>query len=163
IKQFGWTDNPRYLLYMQDTDGNEDWHLYRVDLENPEAAAVDLTPMDPGSRVVGWAPAKWAPGHLAVSMNVRPMFFDTFLVNVATGEARLPVETPALRESYFTDADGVVRFHHVVTDDGTHEYAAVNPDTMERRVICRLGGPEHPLAVLPAQPTVDGTGLLLGV
>ena len=37
IFRFQWTDDPRYLLYYQDTDGNEDWHLYRVDVENPEA------------------------------------------------------------------------------------------------------------------------------
>src|SRR3954462_14292906 len=27
IKSYYWTDDPRWLLYLQDTDGNEDWHL----------------------------------------------------------------------------------------------------------------------------------------
>ena len=35
ITTFPWTDDPRWLLYLQDTDGNEDWHLHRVDLEAP--------------------------------------------------------------------------------------------------------------------------------
>ena len=48
ITTYHWTDDPRWLLYLQDTDGNEDWHLYRVDLDAPDAPAVDLTPMDPG-------------------------------------------------------------------------------------------------------------------
>ena len=46
IKTYYWTDDPRWLLYLQDTDGNEDWHLYRVDLEHPDAAPVDLTPKE---------------------------------------------------------------------------------------------------------------------
>ncbi len=35
ITTYHWTDDPRWLLYLQDTDGNEDWHLYRVDLDDP--------------------------------------------------------------------------------------------------------------------------------
>lgn len=50
IKTYYWTDSPRWLLYLQDTDGNEDWHLYRVDLDAPDEPAVDLTPLPPGSR-----------------------------------------------------------------------------------------------------------------
>src|SRR5690349_14048700 len=40
IKAFGFTEDPRWLIYMQDTDGNEDWHLYRVDLDNPDGPAL---------------------------------------------------------------------------------------------------------------------------
>ena len=47
------SDDQRWLLYLQDTDGNEDWHLHRVDLEHPDEPAVDLTPMPAGSRVFG--------------------------------------------------------------------------------------------------------------
>ena len=61
ITTYHWTDDPRWLLYLQDADGNEDWHLYRVDLDDPDAAAVDLTPMDPGSRVVGVEPFRPCP------------------------------------------------------------------------------------------------------
>jgi Tol biopolymer transport system component len=35
ITTYHWTDDPRWLLYLQDVDGNEDWHLYRVDLDAP--------------------------------------------------------------------------------------------------------------------------------
>jgi hypothetical protein len=56
-----WTDDPRWLLYLQDTDGNEDWHLYRVDLDAPDEPAVDLTPMPPGSRVFGAEPLTPVP------------------------------------------------------------------------------------------------------
>src|ERR1700712_5151692 len=46
---YQWTDDPRWMLYMQDSDGDENWHVYRVDLTDPGAPAVDLTPF-PGVR-----------------------------------------------------------------------------------------------------------------
>src|SRR5690349_2106191 len=109
IKSYYWTDDPRWLLYLQDTDGNEDWHLYRVDLENPSADAVDLTPMDPGSRVAGVEPSKGTAGTVLVSMNKRPLYFDTFRVVVATGETSLVVEQPELGSAVFAH-DGEPRF-----------------------------------------------------
>src|SRR3954453_13372714 len=30
-----WTDDPRWLLYLQDDGGDENWHVYRVDLDLP--------------------------------------------------------------------------------------------------------------------------------
>src|ERR1044072_9066680 len=45
ISTYDWTDDPRWLLYPQDTDGDEAWHLHRVDLDHPDQPAVDLTPM----------------------------------------------------------------------------------------------------------------------
>ncbi|MFJ3439390.1 hypothetical protein ACIPMU_38460 [Streptomyces cyaneofuscatus] len=32
VLRYHWTDDPRWLLYEQDGDGDEDYHLHRVDL-----------------------------------------------------------------------------------------------------------------------------------
>ena len=66
ITSYHWTDDPRWLLYLQDIDGNEDWHLYRVDLDAPNASAVDLTPFDPGSRVFAVDAETTVPGTAIV-------------------------------------------------------------------------------------------------
>lgn len=165
IKQFGWTDNPRYLIYVQDTDGNEDWHLWRVDVENPDAPAVDLTPNPPGVRAYDWKPVGWKPGHVMVSMNIRPMFFDQWLINVETGETTLFLEAPGYMEGYSTDSAGVVRFYNDTLPDGTYRFFAIDDPSKptERRLIATRSGPQHPLGIYPAQPTVDGSGLLLGL
>ena len=62
ITTYYWTDDPRFMLYLQDTDGNEDWHLYRVDLGAPDSPAVDLTPLAAGSRVFAVGPETTVPG-----------------------------------------------------------------------------------------------------
>ncbi|GAA2552588.1 S9 family peptidase [Pseudonocardia hydrocarbonoxydans] len=156
-----WTDDPRWLLYQQDTDGNEDWHLYRVDLEEPDAQAVDLTPMDPGSRVVGVEPFPPVPGSVLVAMNRRPLFFDLFRVDVATGETVLHLEQDDPTGGVLLDRDGTPAFHTALAADGTVEFSAIDPGG-RRRLLHRTGGAEHPMGVHPQLVTPDGKGLLVG-
>ena len=161
INRYYWTDDPRYLLYLQDTDGNEDWHLYRVDLEAPGARAVDLTPMDPGSRVMHVQPLKGAPGKFLVSMNRRPLNVDAFQVDIATGETTVHRENDDPSGGFvFGPAGEIVVMAEA--EDGTREFHAVDDASGEKRLFHSVGGPEHPLGVYPAQITPDGTGLLVG-
>jgi hypothetical protein len=132
IKTYYWTDDPRYLLYLQDTDGNEDWHLYRVDLSAPYEAAVDLTPMDPGSRVMGVEPSKGSPGTVLVAMNKRPLNVDTFRIDVATGETTLVVEAGDMSTAVFAH-DGDPRFVMEMDEEGTYNFYALDGD--ERRFL----------------------------
>ena len=157
-----WTDDPRWLLYLQDTDGNEDWHLYRVDLDNPDQPAVDLTPMDPGSRVVGVEPFPPVPGSVLVWMNQRPLFFDIFRIDVATGETTLHREQDDPGVTVLLDRDGEPAFHTAPAGDGTVEISAIDTTTGQKRLLRRMGGAEHPMGVQPQQVTADGKGLLVG-
>lgn len=65
IQSFSCTDYPRWLLYLQDTGGDENWPVFQIDLDDREAVAVDLTafsgamsyyellPDKPGKAIVG--------------------------------------------------------------------------------------------------------------
>jgi dipeptidyl aminopeptidase/acylaminoacyl peptidase len=161
IRRYFWTDDPRWLLYLQDTDGNEDWHLYRVNLDAPEEQAVDLTPMDPGSRVMQVEPLKAVPGSVLVAMNRRPLDIDVFRIDVASGETVVHRENPDRRGLLIFGPAGEVVVQ-TQADDGTIEFYAVDDATGERRLFHRQGGPEHPLGVHPARITPDGTGLVVG-
>jgi dipeptidyl aminopeptidase/acylaminoacyl peptidase len=161
IRTYHWTDDPRWLLYQQDTDGNEDWHLYRVDLEAPDAPAVDLTPMDPGSRVMGVQPMKSMPGTVLVTMNQRPLFTDAFLIEIATGKTTLYRENSSMTTAFLFGRSGET-FSSALNPDGTWEYYAHDGEDGQARLIHTLNGPEHPLGTYPAHITPDGKGLLLG-
>jgi dipeptidyl aminopeptidase/acylaminoacyl peptidase len=162
ITRYHWTDDPRWLLYLQDTDGNEDWHLHRVDLDHPDEPAVDLTPMDPGSRVVGVEPLPSEPGTVLVWMNRRPLFFDAFRVDIATGGTAVHVEVTDPTATVLLDRDGRPAFRTQLAEDGTVEIAALDPATGDARTLRRVGGAEHPMGVQPQLVTPDGTGLLIG-
>jgi dipeptidyl aminopeptidase/acylaminoacyl peptidase len=161
ITTYYWTDSPRWLLYLQDTDGNEDWHLYRVDLDDPHSPAVDLTPLEPGSRVVGAEPLTSVPGSVLVTMNRRPLFFDVFRIDVATGETVLHREQDDPTAGILFDRRGEPVFRTAIAADGLVEISAIDPGG-QTRLLRRLGGAEHPMSVQPQLVTADGSGLLVG-
>jgi dipeptidyl aminopeptidase/acylaminoacyl peptidase len=162
ITTYYWPDDSRWLLYLQDTDGNEDWHLYRVDLDAPDREATDLTPMPPGSRVFGADPLPSHPGSMLVAMNKRPMAIDLFRIEIATGETTLHHEQADPTESVLLDQRGEPAFSTRMTEDGTLEISAVDGPSGERRLLRRLSGPEYPVGVQPQLVTPDGTGMLIG-
>lgn len=162
ITTYHWTDDTRWLLYLQDTDGNEDWHLYRVDLDDLDAPVADLTPMDPGSRVVGVEPLPSVSGSVLVTMNRRPLFFDTFRIAVATGETTLHLEQDDPTSAVLLDRRGEPAFRTALAQDGTVEISAIDPATGGTRPLRRPGGAEYPMSIQPQQVTADGKGLLVG-
>ena len=161
ITTYYWTDDPRWLLYLPDTDGNEDWHLFRVDLDAPQEPAVDLTPMDPGSRVAGVEPVTSVSGNVLAWMNRRPQFLDVFRVDVATGETTVHHEQEDPRFTVFFDRADRPAFASRLTAEGTVELSAVDDDGSVR-VLRTLGGAAYPMGVHTQLVTADGSGLLVG-
>ncbi|WP_017607386.1 S9 family peptidase [Nocardiopsis xinjiangensis] len=162
ITTYFWVDDPRWLVYLQDTDGNEEWHLYRVDLEAPNVPALDLTPLPPGSRVFVAEPLPSHPGNVLVTMNERPMALDVFRIDVATGETTLHHEQSEPAAGVLLDHDGEPAFSSRLTGDGTIEFSAIDPVSGEHRLLTRMGGADYPLEVQPQLVTPDGTGLVVG-
>ncbi len=88
VMKFEWTDDPRWLLYLQDSGGDENHHVFRVDLDDPCSPAVDLTPF-PGARAVGILPVRGSTGSYTVMLNARnPAEFDS------TGSTSRRVRSP---------------------------------------------------------------------
>ncbi len=162
ITTYHWTDDPRWLLYEQDTDGNEDWHLHRVDLDAPDQPAVDLTPMGPGSRVFAVEPLPSMPGTVLVWMNPRGGAIDVFRVDVASGEVVLHHEEPDPLAATLLDRRGEPAFQVATEEDGTIVVSGIDRTSGAARPLRRMGGAEYPLSVNPQQVTPDGDGLLVG-
>ena len=56
IRSFFWAYTNRHILYSQDTDGDEDWHIYSVDIESDQT--LDLTPIEKiAARIQAASPA----------------------------------------------------------------------------------------------------------
>ncbi|HEX7350619.1 S9 family peptidase [Brachybacterium sp.] len=162
ISTFFFCEDPRWLLYLQDTDGNEDWHLFRVDLRSPGSPAVDLTPLPPGSRVFAAEPLRSRPATVLATMNRRPAALDTFLIDVPSGEIHLHHEQPGPGQDLLLDGDGAPAFLARVTEEGDTEFSAIDPASGQHQVLLRVGGADHPMGVEIQQATPDGSGLVLG-
>ncbi|HVV75658.1 MAG TPA: S9 family peptidase [Mycobacteriales bacterium] len=157
ITRYRWTADPRWLLYEQDTDGDENWHLFRVDLDDPAAAAVDLTPY-PDVRVEYTMLAS-DPHAALIAMNRRRAdVSDVFRLDIVTGEMELVAENPGDVIGWVLSASGTIVAR---VNTGTAETLyRWRPD--DRDEITSYDAAENPLGAVPMVITPDGTGLWLG-
>ncbi|WP_019972338.1 S9 family peptidase [Mycobacterium sp. 141] len=157
---YRWTPDSRRLLYMQDTGGDENWHIYRVDLDDPESPAVDLTPF-PGVRS-DFDILKGRPGKAMVQLNKRnPELFDAYELDIATGELTLLAENPGTVIGWMCSQHGDL-FTSVLTADGDVELSQWDTATKALRPIKTYDGSDYPVGIHPVAITPDGTGMWLG-
>ncbi|MCD2188414.1 alpha/beta hydrolase family protein [Actinomycetospora soli] len=159
IHQYRWIDD-RWIVYAQDTGGDEHFHVHRVDLSDPEAPIVDLTPF-PGARVFGHDVAVGRPGRLVVAMNHRrPERVDTCEIDVATGELTVLADGDGEVGGTMVGPDGDL---YGIGQDGEGHWTVNHrsPDGTER-VVAAFDGADHPTGPFPVQLTPDGTGLWIG-
>ncbi|MBC8120290.1 MAG: S9 family peptidase, partial [Gemmatimonadaceae bacterium] len=119
IRQFFWAYNNRTLLYLQDSDGDENFHLYGVDPAKNQTH--DLTPaLKVRAEVIAVDPN--FPDQILVSLNQRdPRLFDVYRLNLNSGALVLDTENPGDVESFSADSKLVVRAATVTTPDGGTE------------------------------------------
>ncbi len=115
IRSYFWAFTNKHILYVQDQDGDENWHVYAVDLDTGKTK--DLTPL-PKVRAeiqeVSWK----KPEEIVVGLNDRDeQFHDLYLMNISTGEKKLIQKNPEFA-GFVTDEDYRVRFATKMTEDG---------------------------------------------
>jgi len=83
IRGYGWANEER-LIYIMDKGGNENYHLFAVDLDGKNQ--VELTPFD-GVRVSIINSLKEQKDHMIVSMNKdNPQIFEPYKINIKTAK-----------------------------------------------------------------------------
>ncbi|MCA9208202.1 MAG: S9 family peptidase, partial [Planctomycetales bacterium] len=115
VRSYFWAYTSKHVLYTQDKDGDEDWHIYAVNLETDEIK--DLTPIEKiSARVQEVSPD--FPETILVGINDRAerQLHDIYRVNILTGERELVQENPGFA-GFMTDDDYKVRFAVTVTPD----------------------------------------------
>ncbi|WP_125264241.1 alpha/beta hydrolase family protein [Streptomyces alboflavus] len=158
---YRWTDDPRWLLYTQDGEGDENWHLFRVDLEDPGAPATDLTPF-PGARLHDfWQPAGLPGTVVAVLNERRPDRFDVHRIDIATGEITMVARNPGHVGGWLCGRNGEL-FATVTPVTGGHEIHAWDTESGTMRLITAYDGADLPMGLTPTTVTPDGAGIWIG-
>jgi dipeptidyl aminopeptidase/acylaminoacyl peptidase len=160
VLSYEWTDDPRWLLYVQDSGGDENWHVYRVDVEDPDAPAVDLTPF-PGAKAFFELPGGM-PGKAIVHLNKRTVeLMDVYELDIGSGELTMVAENPGTVAGWLTGRNGEL-FAMALTPDGDVELHQWNAATKSLRSIAAYDGADYPMGVFPMVVTPDGTGIWIG-
>ena len=110
VRGYFWSIDSDKLLYVQDKGGNENFHIYAVPLAGegtPEA--IDLTPFE-GARAVIFDVPREIPDQILIGLNNRdPSAFDTYWLNIETGDLELVFENPGRLLGALTDSENKVR------------------------------------------------------
>jgi dipeptidyl aminopeptidase/acylaminoacyl peptidase len=153
-----WSYAPDVLLYMQDNDGDENYHLYSVDLK--ENLVRDLTPFQ-GVRAI---PIDLNPDHpdeIYVGLNLKDRrLHDVYHVNLKTGAVELDTKNPGDAVGWVVDAKFNVRGMQAALPDGGTEVRVRDNGKSEWKKVVTWGPDESDSRVLGFNAAGDGLWLL---
>ncbi|MEJ2871940.1 S9 family peptidase [Actinomycetospora sp. OC33-EN08] len=153
VQHFEWA-GPDHLLYLQDTGGDENNHVLRVDLASGEV--TDLTPF-PGARVLGIEQPHDRPGTVIVQLNARDhALFDLHEIDVASGELRMLAENPGDVAGWMRAAGGELLVS-TATEAGDHVLSRWNDGDPQE--IVTFSGDDFPVGMAALEFTPDRTAL----
>jgi dipeptidyl aminopeptidase/acylaminoacyl peptidase len=118
IRHYVWAYTNRHILYPQDENGDENWRIWRVDLETGEVSA--LTPAAQiHARIQGVSPER--PTEVLVALNERvPALHDLYRIELTTGQRQLVLENEGF-SAFVTDDHFQVHLGLRTTADGGQE------------------------------------------
>ena len=130
VPGYFWSEDGRYVLYVQDKGGDENYNVYAVDPAEGEGGAVpearNLTDVD-GVRALIYAVPEDDPDHIIVGLNDRdPAYHDIYRVSLTTGERELLIENTEEVGSFTFDDAGTVRFAVKQSPGGGQDFYAVD-------------------------------------
>ncbi len=158
IRQFFWAENSKMLIYLQDSDGDENFHLFGADLASGNVR--DLTPFQ-GVRATPSATDPNFPDTILVSMNVRNRaLFDVYRLDLNTGALVLDTTNPGDVTGWVADPALQVRAAQAMTPDG-HAVIRIRDDAASSFRPWLEAGPEDALTLQALDFSGDGKALHL--
>ncbi len=120
VESYFWAYTNHSIVYRQDTFGDENWHIYAVNITT--GVKLDLTPYKNVSAQIDGISNKF-PQDILLGLNDRnPEYHDVYRVNITTGERRLVQKNDNRFARFVIDDDLRVRFAANVTSSGDVDY-----------------------------------------
>lgn len=128
IRGYFWAPNGRFVLYVQDKGGDENWRVYSVNVATGEEK--DLTPFDGvAARILKVAPEH--PSEIVIGLNNRvPELHDVYRVDIDTGEMELLQKNDGFL-GYDIDDDFNVRLAWKAQPDGSMQVLKTDGEKWE--------------------------------
>jgi len=158
IANYRWAYDSKTIIYAQDSDGDENFHLFAVD---PGTRNVrDLTPWL-GVRAEFVVLNPKFPDRILVALNLRDRkLMDVYRVDLKTGAVELDTKNPGDVGDWLADDDMVVRLATVTTPDGGTEVRIRKSATAPWRTIMKAGMEDD---LTPLDLSLDGQSLSLSM
>lgn len=116
IRCFHWQYDNEHILYIQDKDGDENWHLYQTNLLTKNTR--DLTPFE-GVRAMILTYEPDYPNEILVELNLRDRaLFDVYRINLKNGAVELDTLNMDNVHTWLADRKLTVRAAQSYTQEG---------------------------------------------
>lgn len=152
-----WAYDNQHILYRQDRNGDENWHVYACNLNTGEVR--DLTPIENiQAAIVSLDPA--FPDEILVQFNNRdPQLMDVYRASLVTGELTLVAENPGGIVGWIPDHEFRLRAAYAANPDGGFDLLARVNESDEFATLVHWGPEDdgHPYGFTP-----DGGGIYVG-
>jgi dipeptidyl aminopeptidase/acylaminoacyl peptidase len=142
--EYFWSTDSKYILYTQDTDGDEVFNLYTVDVaQRPRASSAvpparELTHGTGTSATVYDLPETF-PDLVYVGLNDRDRdWYDLYAIKISTGERTLMRRNDIRATDWIFDDNGQLQLARRVTDSGDQEVLRISGDTVARIYGCTV-------------------------
>ncbi|MEN8006159.1 MAG: S9 family peptidase [Candidatus Krumholzibacteriota bacterium] len=141
VPGYFWSRDSRYLLYVQDKDGDENFHVWAVDpagdaAEKGVPAARNLTPVD-GVRARIYSVPKNQPEVMMVGLNDRdPQYHDIYKIDIATGDRVLVRKNDEGVGFWIFDLEGELRLAYRPLPGGGAELLRIDMQGFEQIMTC---------------------------
>jgi len=158
IRAFQWAYDGRRLLYVQDQEGDENWHVWSVELAT--GVIRDMTPFQGVQAQIAGLHHRF-PNEMLVGLNLRDArLHDVHRVDLATGAVTLDTENPGDVVAWLPDPEFRIRAAYAALPDGGFQLRVRDTgDAPAWRPLLTWGPEEEgrPLGFTP-----DGTGIYVG-
>lgn len=116
VRQYMWKFGEESIIYLQDKDGDENWHIFQTDLLTGETQ--DLTPFENINAGFVDYSHKY-PDEALIQMNRKnPALHDVYRLNLSTGELKLDTENSGEVIEWIADHQLAIRASTSMDSEG---------------------------------------------
>jgi dipeptidyl aminopeptidase/acylaminoacyl peptidase len=144
IPGYFWTRDGKYIVYVKDNDGDENYNIFAVDPAAKPAPGADapssrdLTGLK-GTRVVLYALPKKSPDVLYIGLNDRDKaWHDLYKLSISTGEKTLLRRNTDRITGWVFDLSGQLRLATRSAENGDTEILRVDSDKFTKIYSCNV-------------------------
>jgi dipeptidyl aminopeptidase/acylaminoacyl peptidase len=144
IADYLWSRDGKYILYVKDNDGDENYNVYAVDPNAKPAAGADapasrdLTGLK-GVRVELFDVPKSDPDVVYIGLNDRDKaWHDLYKLQISTGQKTLMRKNTERIEGWQFDLQGNLRLATRSAENGDTEILRVDPDKFTKIYSCNV-------------------------
>jgi len=161
IRGYEWQQDSEHILYMQDFDGDENWHVYQTNLKSKNTR--DLTPFQ-GVAAQGFSTDPNFADQILVPLNIRDRrLHDMYRINLKNGAVEMDTENPGDVAGFTQDNQFRVRVAQVFLPDGGTEIRVRDNEKSPWRTFLKWGPDESFGGVAGFTPDNRGIYLISSV